>query len=369
MRIYLLFENLSEKLLNYMWYWFICIHEIKNIIKKRKLYKKVILTEKQKKEIDQLWIKNYGRKIPYYWHRLYQSYTGNFDPYYFPEYIYTLKVEPKCSKRHNRRSFGDKNLLDILFENNSTKVKTPRSYIKCISGCYYYSNREIISFNNVIDIIWNIGEVIAKKTINSSSGRGVYLFNFIEGIDAFTGKTVREILSMLGKDYVIQEKLKPHESYKAIYPHSINTIRVVTYILDDGVYCAPLIMRIGQGGSYLDNTHAGGMFIGIDDNGMLEEEAYTEYQKRFTEHPDTNFKFEGHKAFGVEKIICVAKSLHLYLPKFHLISWDFMIDENGDTVLIEVNLQSQTIWVQQMANGKSFFGLNTEKMIQYARKE
>jgi hypothetical protein len=46
-----------------------------------------------------------------------------------------------------------------------------------------------------------------------------------------------------------------------------------------------------------------------------------------------------------------------------------MIDENGDTVLIEVNIESQAIWIQQMAHGKSFFGLNTEKMIQYAARK
>jgi hypothetical protein len=73
--------------------------------------------------------------------------------------------------------------------------------------------------------------------------------------------------------------------------------------------------------------------------------------------------------FGVEKILCVVKSLHLYLPKFHFLSWDLMIDENGDTVLIEVNIESQAIWIQQMAHGKSFFGLNTEKMIQYAARK
>ena len=42
----------------------------------------------------------------------------------------------------------------------------------------------------------------------------------------------------------------------------------------------PLALRIGQGGSYLDNAHVGGMFIGVNDLGELNEEAFTEFGKR-----------------------------------------------------------------------------------------
>lgn len=41
----------------------------------------------------------------------------------------------------------------------------------------------------------------------------------------------------------------------------------------------PLALRIGQGGSYLDNAHAGGMFIGVNDLGELNEEAFTSLGK------------------------------------------------------------------------------------------
>ena len=127
-------------------------------------------------------------------------------------------------------------------------------------------------------------------------------------------------------------------------------------------------MRIGQGGNYIDNAHAGGMFIGVSDEGCLASEAFTEYQKRYKKHPDTGIIFEGYKIPYVREMIDSAKKLHSILPQCMFLSWDFMVDKNGLLVLIEVNIESQTIWFPQMANGRSFFGDNTEKMINISRR-
>lgn len=54
------------------------------------LVKKISLTEVEKREIDKLFVTNYGKKIRYDWHRLYQSYTGIFDENYFPEYLFQV---------------------------------------------------------------------------------------------------------------------------------------------------------------------------------------------------------------------------------------------------------------------------------------
>lgn len=53
--------------------------------RRQNLIKKVSLTEFEKKKIDDLFVKNYGKKIKYDWHKLYQSFTKKFDEKYFPE--------------------------------------------------------------------------------------------------------------------------------------------------------------------------------------------------------------------------------------------------------------------------------------------
>lgn len=47
--------------------------------------------------------------------------------------------------------------------------------------------------------------------------------------------------------------------------------------MQNEVKTAPIAMRIGQGEGVIDNSHAGGMFVGGSDDGRLRKEAFTEY--------------------------------------------------------------------------------------------
>ena len=75
--------------------WRSIINEKKKIKDARRvnLLKQVHLTNKQKREIDTFYKQNYGKKIPYKWHRLYTSYTGIFDAQYIPELIFIPIIE------------------------------------------------------------------------------------------------------------------------------------------------------------------------------------------------------------------------------------------------------------------------------------
>ena len=127
-------------------------------------------------------------------------------------------------------------------------------------------------------------------------------------------------------------------------------------MLKDDIKTAPISMRIGRGGALVDNAHAGGVFIGVTDDGKLLDTAYTEYQDRYYEHPDTHVVFKNYQLPMIDKVRQAAIELHKNLPNMTFISWDFTIDENNNIVLIERNLHSQTVWFPQMAHGKSFFG-------------
>lgn len=58
-----------------------------------KIAEMVQLSKEQKEAIDEVYMKNYGSKIPYIWHQYYTAYTGNFDPYYVPELLYIPEFE------------------------------------------------------------------------------------------------------------------------------------------------------------------------------------------------------------------------------------------------------------------------------------
>ena len=371
MKVYRLLEGFLLKCINAIWKLFILIHEYKNIFKKRKIFKNVKLTREQKNQIDTFYKENYGKKIKYWWHRLYMSYTGKFDYKYLPEYIFSIKMEPKVNNRVRVLPFENKNMLQVLF--NSNIVKIPETYIMCVNGKYFDGKRNPISKENAINILKNKNngnyDTVIKISVDSSSGRGVKVLELKDGVDKKSKKNIAEIFDEMGNNFVVQERLIPHERFAKIYPNAINTLRVITYLTENEIKVAPVTMRIGQGGAKVDNAHAGGMFIAVNDEGKLAKEAFTEYQKRYTKHPNTGVIYENYQLPCIDKVKRCAIELHKKLPMLEFISWDFTIDKDENVVLIETNLHSQTVWFPQMAHGKAFFGDDTSVMLQNINKK
>ena len=124
-------------------------------------------------------------------------------------------------------------------------------------------------------------------------------------------------------------------------------------------------MRIGKGNSIVDNGHAGGIFIAIDDDGVLHEKAVSLDLKEYYSHPDTGFIFKGYKIDGLDKVISAAKKCAVALSQVGMISFDFTIDEKGDPCLIEANCAGGSAWLIQGAHGVGAFGDNTEKILDW----
>ena len=81
------------------------------------------------------------------------------------------------------------------------------------------------------------------------------------------------------------------------------------------------------------------MFIGVSDQGLLAPSALTEFNERFTKHPDTGVVFGGYRIFGAEKVIGAAKRMHATMPQVGIVSWDFTVDEDGEPLVIEANIR------------------------------
>lgn len=334
------------------------------------IWKKVKLTKEQKKSIDRYYKQNYGKKIPYTYHRLFTGFTGNFDEKYIPEMLYATYFERFLTDLNYSSVFTNKNTLSIFAK--GLGVKMPQNIITCSKNIYFDSNFNTIEIAEAEQILKNAGKVFIKLSLDSCGGHGCFISNFVDGVDINTNKSVSETLSKLGSDFSIQEVIVCHDSIRKIYPHSVNTFRIITYILEGKVYYCPIIMRIGLGGSFIDNASAGGIFIAVDDDGTLHKSAFTEYRKEFTKHPDTNINFEGQKIEHLNKIIDTAKRLQIAIPQVGVVNWDFTIDENGEAVLIEANMknevQSGSVWLSQMAHGKGAFGDNTAKVLRFIRR-
>src|SRR5699024_9643101 len=112
--------------------------------------------------------------------------------------------------------------------------------------------RKIIEKEMAEEIIENIGEAVIKPTLDSSSGDSVTLCDFQGGIDQLNGKTIGEVFKSYKENYIIQEKIIPCKELDKLYPHSINTLRVITYIIGGRIEHAPITLSMGRSGNHVD---------------------------------------------------------------------------------------------------------------------
>ncbi len=326
----------------------------------------VVLSDAQKKSIDDLYIRNYGKKIPYDWHKHYTAFTGNFDPTYFPEILCIPEFEYFLNMyRSYAKVFEDKNVLPLIAK--SVNIRTPEIVLTNTKGMLRNGDFKRITRSEAENLIDCNEKLFCKPSVGSSSGRGCFLVCFLNGVDEYSNKTVSEVIDSLGNDFSIQKVVKNHSSIDKIYSGSLNTFRIITYRWKDNIYHVPAIMRIGRGGHFLDNAHAGGIFIAVDDDGQLHRTAFSEFKDAYTEHPDSHLQFDGYKIEDFPKVLTAAKTMHEAFPQIGCVNWDFALDDTGTPIVIEANVCGGSYWLPQKGHGCGLFGDRTEEILRWIR--
>ena len=141
-------------------------------------------------------------------------------------------------------------------------------------------------------------------------------------------------------DYLFQEAVRQHEGMNALYPHSLNTLRVLVGQQEGGdPRVLSVILRMGSGGRSMDNAHAGGVFVGVDvETGTLKTHGHELFffgGHRFDRHPDTGVRFEGYPVPLFGEAMELARQAHETLPHPYA-GWDIGVTPDGP-VIIECN--------------------------------
>ncbi len=152
-----------------------------------------------------------------------------------------------------------------------------------------------------------------------------------------------------GYQLLVEEAVQQHETIAAFHPASVNTLRVWTIWAKNGPEYFQGALRMGRGGKHVDNVHAGGICIGVKDDGALFPGAYVATDlttEIITEHPDTHVAFDGVKIPFYEeakKLCCAAHSL--YPREVFDLGWDIAITPTGP-LIIEVNSKASVTGMQ-----------------------
>jgi len=139
--------------------------------------------------------------------------------------------------------------------------------------------------------------------------------------------------STLVEEYIVQ-----HSELSHLYPHSVNTLRIVSIVDNDGEpHILFAFLRIGQGGRVVDNLNSGGMAAPIDlEKGQISNVAFDKDYHYFDTHPDTKVPLIGYPIPRWEEAVALVLNAARRIPQLRYVGWDVAVTENG-VVFVEGN--------------------------------
>lgn len=320
-------------------------------------------------KIDQ-YFANYGVKVNKYWHYCYIHSSGIKSEKYIPEYNFYEEIEPVFNRAIMADGYDDKNMYDLLFP----EVNRPKCYLRVINGRFFDSDyKELSSVQEIVNCLNPDKEYIAKPSLDGQGGQGVKKIKLKSDQSVFLGDEeidISDLPNLYKTDFVVQELVTQHKNLSTIYPHAVNTIRVMTFRYKGKYRVLSSIIRFGNLGAFVDNESSGGISCGIKSDGTLRDFGIAKKIDLYDKHPYTNQRFGGTVIPNFPKVKEMAITMHKKLLYFDLASWDISIQENGDPILIEMNLMEQGINFHQGTNGPLFGDLTDEVLdIVYNQKQ
>jgi len=360
---------------------------IKNFIRKSSIYysditynrelRFLIKNLKTKKKIDFNKLKEYS----YYWGQISKKVNTDWLIFYssllFPDIKYVPKnvfhnvIEVKLNNRIIGNAYRDKNLYEKLFNIDDL---FPNTIFRNIEGFFYDKNYKFVKINESVfhSTISNYNKLVIKPSIESSSGRGVRVFNKISG--KFKTKD-NETLSLAflnnvyEKNYIIQEGIEQLVFFNQFNPSSVNTVRIHTYrsVNNDNIYILNSLLRIGKKGSVVDNISSGGVACKIDENGLLVGPFRNKTGVSFNTYNNINLSDKKYFIPQFMEMQEIAKKIAKDNFYSRLLGFDFTIDKNNKVRLIEINNQYATITFQMITG--PFFGNFTDEIIEFCKNK
>ena len=186
---------------------------------------------------------------------------------------------------------------------------------------------------------------IICKIPDGTGGKGIQVIE----IDKNTN--VDELYNNLKNNnlMLVEEYLVQHEKMNKLYDQSVNTLRIITFLDENGVHILKTILKIGNGG-HVDNFSSGGMYTFVDENGRVFVPAIDEKGNIFETHPISKTKIVGFEIPQYDEVVKLIQKIGKVNDKVRYIGWDIAISKDGP-VLIEGNPFSGIFQVKPSISG------------------
>lgn len=264
---------------------------------------------------------------------------------------YLSDLDRSVSVRRINRDYGV--VLDdkLVFERLMDQGGIPRPALHgVLDGTRVDPFRPDDEPRDLTQLLYRQGALVLKPA-RGGGGKGVHLVQVGDGDAIYLNGypvDIGEFLERVTRDgtVLVYDRVRQHNALSQIYPHCLNTIRVLTMTDRDGrpfVACA--VLRLGTDASRpTDNWIRGGLCAEVElDQGRLglavRFPARSDRLDWLTVHPDTGVEISGQDVpqwSAVKELALQAAGL---VPSAPYVGWDVALSEQGP-LLIEGNSYS-----------------------------
>jgi Sugar-transfer associated ATP-grasp len=154
--------------------------------------------------------------------------------------------------------------------------------------------------------------------------------------DALDEATI-DRLRASGTEYIVQPAVEQRPELARLHPSSLNTVRLATWRHESEVEPVAAALKVGHGGSQVDNFSAGGIVVAIDlENGALSDWAKPAGKvgtERLYHHPDTGIAFGGATVPMWPEVVAAAVKAANAVPELGTVGWDIAVTPAGPVVV------------------------------------
>lgn len=327
-------------------------HKEANLIAKKAL--NIVETEKGKtgssllRQCDEYANEVLGWKGYAPWLYVYTAISGSFKTGWIPDNYFGKVVIPKVNGKY-------KDLSEFKsLSNEIIKSKVIPDILRVMNGRFFDNSMNELGPKEVKDYLFNSYEKVVFKLDNSTRGRGIWIFER----QNFNIKKVQKL-----GDGVFQKFIKQHSFFEKFSPNIVITLRLTTVSnSENGISARAAYLRVGRSeDSHLKATS--NIRIAVDlKTGALHDLGYLPDWSSTKEHPDTHQLFSDSYIPNFQEAIKVVKKLHKRVPYIMTVGWDVVIDDQGNTIVMEWNADHNDIKFSEALTGPCFHDLDWENL-------
>ncbi len=173
------------------------------------------------------------------------------------------------------------------------------------------------------------------KPLNSYGGHGIMKIEVTNEKPADI--LFDELITRL--PFLLEELIIQDSEMAKFHPQSVNTIRFTTFFNEGKLTKIQSLIRMGRGGSFVDNASSGGLFALVDTDTGIIKSSTMNWQGSGDEyliHPDSGVQVIGNKIPQWDELNELLEQIVRVLPEQKLVGWDFALSTKG-WVLVEAN--------------------------------